>query len=113
MRFFIAMSMLFFLIGCSSTTSTDETAIDSDDLTAYHEDKYFDAFVLSKGINSFSIVDDLDNQGGEIRVTMADKKDKSVISTLKEKDKVRIWHDFIRESYPGQTMAYRVEVLEE
>ncbi|MDS9472994.1 DUF3221 domain-containing protein [Sporosarcina pasteurii] len=112
MRFLIAMSMVLFLMGCSSTNPVDELDVDSDDLTAYHEDKYFDAFVISKGINTFTIIDDLDNKSGEIIVSM-EGKDKSSIRTLKKNDKVRIWHDVILESYPAKTRAYRIEVLEE
>lgn len=113
MRHFVAVVMMFFLFGCSIGNSPEEMTSNPDDPGAYHEDKYFDAYVLSKRINTFSVTDEPGNKGGEIIVTMANKKDRSVINTISKKQKVRIWHDYIRESYPGQTTAYRVEVLEE
>lgn len=100
-------------MGCSGMNSADQLDDDSDGLTAYHEDKYFDAFVLSKGINTFTVVDDIDNKSGEMIVSMAEETDKSSVRTLKKNDKVRIWYDLILESYPAKTRAYRVEVLEE
>lgn len=112
MRLFVAVVIVFFLIGCTSNTSTEETFIDTNDLTAFHEDKYIDVYILSKSWNSFSVVDELDNKSSKKIVTMANSDDNSVIRSLKKKQKVRIWFDTIRESYPGKTKAYRVEVLD-
>ena len=112
MRLFVAVVIVIFLIGCTSNNSTDKMNNDPNDLTAFHEDKYFDAYILSKSWNSFSVVDDLDNKSSKKIVTMVNSDDKSVIRSLKKKQKVRIWYDSLRESYPGQTTAYRVEVLE-
>ena len=112
MRLFVAVVIVFFLIGCTSNNSADKMNNDTNDLTAFHEDKYFDVYILSKSWNSFSVVDDLDNKSSKMIVTMANSDDNSVIKTLKKKQKVRIWYDSFRESYPGQTTAYRVEVLD-
>ena len=112
MRLFVAVVIVIFLIGCTSKNSTVETFNDTNDLTAFHEDKYIDVYILSKSWNSFSVVDDLDNKSSKKVVTMANSDDKSVIKSLKKKQKVRIWYDSFRESYPGQTTAYRVEVLD-
>lgn len=111
MRIFISISMIFLLIGCSSAKSQDEFVIYSNDLTAYHENKYFDGFVHSKRVNTFTVVDDVNNTSGQIIVTMDDKADNRMIETLKKNDKVRIWNDLILESNPAKTKAYRVEVL--
>lgn len=112
LRRFVAVMMVFFLMGCASNNSINERDNDANELTQYHEDKYFDAYVLSKKINTFSVSDEPGDKGSEIIVTMANKQDRSLINTIKKKQKVRIWHDNIRESFPGQTTAYRVEVLE-
>ena len=112
MRFFVAVVIVFFLIGCTSNNSTEETFNDTNELTKYHEDKYFDAYILLKSWNSFSVVDDLDNKSSKKIVTMANNDDNSVIRSLKKKQKVRIWYDYLRESFPGKTTAYRVEVLD-
>lgn len=112
MRLSLAVVMVLFLFGCSGDNSTKEMTIDPDDPEAYHENKYFDAYVLSKSINSFSVVDELDDKSSKVIVTMANKDDRSLIRKLKRKQKVRIWHDYLRESLPGQTTAYHVEVLE-
>lgn len=112
LRLFVAVVIVFFLIGCTSNDSTEKTYIDTNDLTSFHEDKYIDVYILSKSWNTFSVVDELDNKSSKMIVTMANSDDKSVIRKLKKKQKVRIWYDFLRESYPGQTTAYRVEVLE-
>ena len=99
MRLFVAVVIVFFLIGCTSNNSTEETFSDTNDLTAFHEDKYIDVYILSKSWNSFSVVDDLDNKSSKKIVTMANSDDNSVIRSLKKKQKVRIWYDSLRESY--------------
>ncbi|WP_172371976.1 DUF3221 domain-containing protein [Sporosarcina jiandibaonis] len=108
MRMFIVILLLIFLTGCAGNPTPTEQ--ETPDYAAYSENKFIEGEVVSKRINSFTMVDDMTN--GKIIVTMYDENDKKSMKSVKRNERVRVWFDHLRESNPGQTRAHRVEIIE-
>lgn len=108
MRVFIAVLLLIFLTGCAgNATPKEQSSSEISGYTDYSENKFIEGEVVSKRINSFTMVDDKTNE--EIIVTMYDEKSMRLV---KRNKRVRVWFDYLRESNPGQTKAHRVELIE-
>lgn len=106
-RTFIFFITLFLLTSCSS----DPYKNDEDLADGYSENRFIVGYLIEKNENSLTL--ELTGDSTSISDIIIVYFDEELIQEdFKEGQKLTVWYDMIRESYPPQTKAFKIQIEE-